>query len=310
MLIELAEFCHFVTRAQARAAAALDDAAISETERRRGGEIAEKLRLGPLTRAWQILLKGVEDVKDLPRPLASAEMAIIRLAFAADLPSARGRVAQARRRTRESSPRLAPVIACRASAAAEPNAGALGRGRRRLGAAARRPRPSPRRRDGAAPRAFEDVVALARAKRDIHLCQALERDVRLARFEPGRIEFSLVEGASPARRAGACRAGSRNGPGERWMVALAAGRDRADAARNAQTRARRSGSAASRRILSCARCSNASPAPKSSTCAGRSPPPIRSPPAPDDDDRLCRCVRRRTTNSSQCRNAKWSTSWA
>ena len=86
LLIELAEFCHFVTRAKL-APGGIDDAAISETERRRGGELAEKLALGQLTRAWQILLKGVEDVKDSPRPLASAEMALIRLAFAADLPT-------------------------------------------------------------------------------------------------------------------------------------------------------------------------------------------------------------------------------
>ena len=55
--------------------------------------------------------------------------------------------------------------------------------------------------------------------------------MRLARFEPGRIEFSLVEGASPAivqalsRRLG-------EWTGERWMVTLAAGATRADAARD------------------------------------------------------------------------------
>ena len=54
------------------------------------------------------------------------------------------------------------------------------------------------------------------------MSQALESDVRLARFEPGRIEFSLVDGASPeivqalSRRLG-------EWTGERWMVTLAAG---------------------------------------------------------------------------------------
>ena len=86
LLVELAEFCHLVTRAKL-APSGIDDAAISENERRRAGEMAGSLALGQLTRAWQILLKGVEDVKDSPRPLASAEMALIRLAFAADLPT-------------------------------------------------------------------------------------------------------------------------------------------------------------------------------------------------------------------------------
>ena len=60
---------------------------MSEIERERGREFADKLTLGVLARAWQILLKGVEDVKDSPRPLASAEMALIRLAYASDLPT-------------------------------------------------------------------------------------------------------------------------------------------------------------------------------------------------------------------------------
>ena len=60
---------------------------MSEIERERAQEFADKLTLGVLARAWQILLKGVEDVKDSPRPLASAEMALIRLAYASDLPT-------------------------------------------------------------------------------------------------------------------------------------------------------------------------------------------------------------------------------
>ena len=86
ILIDLAEFCHFVTRAKI-APAATEDPAVSEVERERAREFADKLTLGVLARAWQILLKGVEDVKDSPRPLASAEMALIRLAYASDLPT-------------------------------------------------------------------------------------------------------------------------------------------------------------------------------------------------------------------------------
>ena len=45
MLIELAEFCHFVTRVKLTPSG-LADPAISETERRRGGEIASQLSSG------------------------------------------------------------------------------------------------------------------------------------------------------------------------------------------------------------------------------------------------------------------------
>ncbi|MBV8106541.1 MAG: DNA polymerase III subunit gamma/tau, partial [Hyphomicrobiales bacterium] len=86
ILIELAEFCHFVTGMKI-APDAPEDPAIGENERGRGREFAGRLTLGALTRAWQILLKAVEDLKDSPRPLASAEMALIRLAYASDLPT-------------------------------------------------------------------------------------------------------------------------------------------------------------------------------------------------------------------------------
>ena len=131
LLIELAEFCHLVTRLKL-APSGVDDAAISESERRRGSEMAEKLSIGQLTRAWQILLKGVEDVKDSPRPLASAEMALIRLAFAADLPTPEDALRKLAE-SGESPPRLAPVGA----AAPAPRRRALRRRRARARPCAR-----------------------------------------------------------------------------------------------------------------------------------------------------------------------------
>jgi DNA polymerase-3 subunit gamma/tau len=221
LLIELAEFCHFVTRAKL-APGGIDDAAISETERRRGGELAERLALGPLTRAWQILLKGVEDVKDSPRPLASAEMALIRLAFAADLPAPEDALRRLAENSEASPPRLAPVAV---SPSLPPRASALPGD----GSALRAPAPAnevlaKRAPDPAGPRLarFEEVVALARVKRDIRLATALEADVRLARFEPGRIEFSLVEGAS-AEIVQLLSRRLTEWTGERWMVTIAAG---------------------------------------------------------------------------------------
>ena len=215
MLIELAEFCHYVTRVKI-SPEALQDVTISETERRRAGEIAAGLTLGPLTRAWQVLLKGLEDVKDLPRPLASAEMAIIRLAYAADLPSPEDALRKLAE-SQASAPRALPPTPGAPRGPSGGGASAL----RATPAAAPAPQPAA---PSNAPRLakFEDVVALARAKRDIQLCQALENDVRLARFEPGRIEFSLIEGAANtlpqtlSRKLG-------EWTGERWMVALAPG---------------------------------------------------------------------------------------
>ena len=187
------------------------------------------LGLGPLTRAWQILLKGVQDIKDLPRPLASAEMALIRLGYAADLPTPEDALRKLGETGRDGAdwPRAARVrrrAARRAAAALR----ALAPAPRRAVASSR-----PRRRSAAAPAVrlarFEDVVALARAKRDIQLQAALESDVRLARFEAGSIAFSLVPGASPQIAQTLSRR-LQEWTGERWMVALVAGLHGADAA--------------------------------------------------------------------------------
>ena len=241
ILIDLAEFCHFVTRAKI-APAATEDPAVSQVERERGREFADKLTVGVLARAWQILLKGVEDVRDSPRPLASAEMALIRLAYASDLPSPEETIRKLSQAT--DGPRQAPPL---------PSGGGGPRASMRLAAtapapvASAPPPPSP----AVVPRLarFDDVIALARSKRDIQLVQSLERDVRLARFEQGSIAFTLVEGAE----SGLAQTLSRRlqeWTGERWMVALVPGSTAPTLRETAQAReAERTSNAASHPLV-------------------------------------------------------------
>ena len=245
ILIELAEFCHFVTRAKI-APAATEDPAVSENERARAREFADKLSLGVLARTWQILLKGVEDVKDSPRPLASAEMALIRLAYASDLPSPEETIRKLSQAA--DSPRHAPIPSAGPSGSGGPRASM------RLAATAPAPvasAPAPPPPAAVVPglRGFEDVVALARSKRDIQLTQSLERDVRLARFEQGRIAFTLVEGAE----SGLAQTLSRRlqeWTGERWMVALVPDSTGATLRETAQAReAERTSNAASHPLV-------------------------------------------------------------
>ena len=61
---------------------------------------------------------------------------------------------------------------------------------------------------------------MAAEHRDIKLQTALERDVRLVRFEPGRVEFEAVPGASPSLAPDLARR-LQEWTGVRWMVALA-----------------------------------------------------------------------------------------
>src|SRR5581483_5912975 len=85
VLGDLAEFTHFVTRVKIVPAVA-DDVSLTEAERTRGRAFAAKLSMRVLARTWQMLLKGITEVAAAGRPIAAAEMVLVRIAYAADLP--------------------------------------------------------------------------------------------------------------------------------------------------------------------------------------------------------------------------------
>src|SRR5215475_9338119 len=86
VLTELAAFTHLVTRVKIVPALA-EDRALAEIERKRGREFAAGLSMRVLSRTWQMLLKGIAEVKEAARPIAAAEMVLVRIAYAADLPA-------------------------------------------------------------------------------------------------------------------------------------------------------------------------------------------------------------------------------
>ena len=55
---------------------------------------AKKLGAGALHRLWQLLLKGYEEVRAAPDPLVAAQMALLRVMHAADLPDPGGLIKQ------------------------------------------------------------------------------------------------------------------------------------------------------------------------------------------------------------------------
>ena len=86
ILADLAEAVHSTTRAKTLGAAAAGEG-LSAEERRRAAALAERLSVAILARAWQMLLKGLEEIAGAPNQAAAAEMVLIRLAFTADLPA-------------------------------------------------------------------------------------------------------------------------------------------------------------------------------------------------------------------------------
>ncbi|HWU03411.1 MAG TPA: DNA polymerase III subunit gamma/tau, partial [Novosphingobium sp.] len=77
------ELCHRVTVAQVGKG---DARAISDEERKAIEGWAQELSAGQLHRLWQLLLKGHDEVRVAPDPLAAAEMALLRCLHAAEMP--------------------------------------------------------------------------------------------------------------------------------------------------------------------------------------------------------------------------------
>ncbi len=228
VLTDLADFTHFVTRIKVVPAVA-DDISLSEIERTRGHPFATQLSMRVLSRAWQMLLKGLAEVKDAGKPLAAAEMVLVRIAYAADLP------------TPDEVMRSLGEEQRNAAARPQGNGGAASA----AGSASRYEPPRGGPRGSASPAAapmsepvarldepvssapvlalsrFEDLIALAAEKRDLNIKTALERDVRLVRFEDGQLEISLQPSAAKSLVSDLSRKLTA-WTGRRWMIAVSA----------------------------------------------------------------------------------------
>jgi DNA polymerase-3 subunit gamma/tau len=236
VLGDLAEFTHFVTRIKAVPVLA-EDVSLTETERTRGRAFASKLSMRVLSRTWQMLLKGLEEVAAAGRPLAAAEMILVRIAYAADLPTPDEAIRSLGDAARGNGAGVATAPSLSGSSPAAPRAEAprsAGTTRAALASAATlsataavpaASQPAARSETTSAParalRSFEELIALTGEKRDLSLKSALERDVRLVRFEDGRIEIGL-EPSAPKTLTGDLSKKLSDWTGRRWMVIVSA----------------------------------------------------------------------------------------
>jgi DNA polymerase-3 subunit gamma/tau len=191
ILRDLLEIGHDAARAQAMGGEARLVGGADWIARIRG--LAGALTPAQLSRLWQMLLKALEETNRAPDPIASAEMAVVRLCAAASLPppeeAARllrdgGGTAGSRPAKESSPPRGATSEA--SAAGLDPRLAADRLDEAKIGQAR-----SWEAAVRSAPKleSFEDVVALVGAMRNVDLEIALEKYVRLKRFAPGEIEF-------------------------------------------------------------------------------------------------------------------------
>ncbi len=200
---DMLDLVHWLTRIKIQPESA-DAPEVPENERTKGKEISETLRMPVLTRAWQILLKGLSEVNIAPSPLAAAEMVLVRLAYAAELPTPGDAVKALQDGSNTGAspqPSSAPSNGGDGGSGGRARASATGGGSGMVaGAPDRQPQAEAQAQTAPAPEArrfanFEAVAELAGELREGMLQAFLENQVRIVTFEPGRIEFSADGGA-------------------------------------------------------------------------------------------------------------------
>jgi DNA polymerase III subunit gamma/tau len=195
ILTDLADFVHWVTRLKLVPDSALMDQTRTEEEKTRGIDFAKRLGMAHLTRAWQMLLKGITETALSNQPLQAAEMVLIRLAHAANFPSGEDLVKLAQE-SKPTAARSAPSVQL-ISPSDRGTYPVQERGNLAVAPAAI----PPSAEQPNAPRAFKsfaDIIALATERRDIKLKTDLETYIRPISVSEGKVEIALVEGANPA----------------------------------------------------------------------------------------------------------------
>jgi len=205
---DLLETTHFLTRVKvAPAAQGFFDGGSGEAKR--AAELAAKLSVPSLTRAWQILLKGLFEVRDATRPISACEMALIRLSYAAELPPTDKLVKDLLDGGGVPAARPSPP----------PPAGGGARATARAGEGAIAARTAlPEGAPTATLRTLEDVVALCEPRSELRV--NLEHNVHLVRLEPGLIEIRPTPRA-PRTLASDLQTKLKAATGTPWMVSIA-----------------------------------------------------------------------------------------
>ena len=170
-------------------------------------ELSQKLSLGILTRSWQILAKGMQEMTQVSNGLAAAEMIVIRLAYLSDLPDPEQLLKKAK--TESASNIAAAGSTMPVSTTASSPAPVATANENKLEEAQRL-------EDFAS---FAAIVALFKKKREPMLGHQLYSEARLVSFSKGKIELNLHDGIG-RDVPGEITAKLKEWSGEPWVITL------------------------------------------------------------------------------------------
>ncbi len=228
ILRDMLDLVHLLTRTKVAGDDAAAHGPAGEADAARAKEMAASFEMNALTRAWSLLMKGLTETNMAPDPAAAGEMALIRLAFAADLPTP-DEALKALKKNRENGPRetnparpVAPLQNETAPQAEEASPPAqTAQIIDILPPLSQRPLDQNSSGDGPWLRCFDDVVRLAGKHRDAKLRTELEAYVHIISFAAGRIDLRLHDDA-PEGLANRLAQRLKLWTGQQWIVVVTA----------------------------------------------------------------------------------------
>ncbi|WP_337187400.1 DNA polymerase III subunit gamma/tau [Phenylobacterium sp.] len=217
VMLDLLDHIHAASVAKAVGPQAL---VLPKEQAMRLAAVGAALSAGTLSRMWQLTLKAYEEVRRAPDAAAAVDMALIRLAYAADLPGPE----EALKALRAGDPVSGggPGATGGATGGAPPGGPVARQGGAATSAVARQMMPAMGVEPAATLRSFEDMLALIDRRRDIGLKLDVERFIRPISFRPGAIEYEPAPGA-PADLAQRLVSRLKEWTGERWLLSTQGG---------------------------------------------------------------------------------------
>ncbi|MDE2486941.1 MAG: DNA polymerase III subunit gamma/tau [Alphaproteobacteria bacterium] len=215
VMLDLLDHTHGASVAKAIGPQALT---LPKDQAARLAAIGAAVSAGTLSRIWQLTLRAYDEVRRAPDAAAAVDMALVRMAYAADLPGPE----EALKRLQEGQP-LGTAGGGPAGGPSGGGAAASGAGAAAIARASQpqvRVQPAPDR--AVSLQTFEDMLALIESRRDIALKLDVERYVRPISFRPGAIEYEPAPGA-PANLAQRLVGRLKDWTGERWLIVAQGG---------------------------------------------------------------------------------------
>lgn len=213
VLQDLLELTHWLTRVKIAPELA-DDGSMAAAERQRCTEMAEKLPMSVLTRTWQMLLKGIDETLKAPSEKQAAEMVLIRLAYAADLPTPGDMIKEIK------SGGISVSAAQTSAAPSVPPAGSAQSGWSGVRISGNTvPAVQTRPQETVMFNSLADIAAYAYKQNEMMFAYNVENFVSLVSFEQGKIEFFPMDRA-PNNLAGEMVEKLRQWTGRQWIVTV------------------------------------------------------------------------------------------